>query len=298
MVLTDRRAADMRASEAVGKAHQTLSRHMQMNRHNAAMAFRNGLREALPELSERLVELYSQLSDAPEERDELVDVIVRQVTSFITSAAAGQRGSHIGSVAREASNQTAAATMGIPNSFDLAVHEHRKKREAAAPVRVRRKQDKFEILDSPREYEPDFIQSVGVLGVSVIFFDVDDFKEVNTRFTEPVIDRTLLSELMRMIWALAEGRGFAYAEGGDEFVITLPNTNTTLAEAFTALLLEQIRSATFDVDGQPVKVTASAGIASSMSAGDGQACREAAGAAKRDAKNRGKAQCLVSALRT
>lgn len=74
------------------------------------------------------------------------------------------------------------------------------------------------------------------------------------------------------------------AEGGDEFVVVLPNTNTALAEAFTSLLLERIRLATFDVDGVAVSVTASAGVASSMSADDGQACREAAGKAKGVAK--------------
>lgn len=30
---------------------------------------------------------------------------------------------------------------------------------------------------------------------SVIYFDLDDFKKLNPRFTEPVIDRTLLPEL-------------------------------------------------------------------------------------------------------
>lgn len=35
----------------------------------------------------------------------------------------------------------------------------------------RKKQDKFAILDSPKQYEADFAPSLGTLGVSVIYFD-------------------------------------------------------------------------------------------------------------------------------
>jgi len=299
MALTDRQAADMGANSAVAKAHQTMSRNMQANRGNMAMAFRKGLNEAVPELSARLIELYSELPDASDEKKEpeLAAEVTRQVTSFIKSSLAGQRGSHVATAAREAANAASRAEMGIRNSFKLAVHARSKTLNGTPSPPARRKQDKFEILDSPREFPTDFIRSVGALGVSVIFVDLDDFKKLNNQFTEPVIDRTLLRELMGLLRALVEGRGFAYAEGGDEFVITLPNTNTALAEAFTIVLLERIRNATFDVDGHQTKVTASAGIASTMNTGEGQVCREAASAAKRDAKN-GRDRHVVSDMRT
>jgi len=181
------------------------------------------------------------------------------------------------------------------------VFERRNQVGGAAPLPLpvtRKKQDKFEILDSPKQYEPDFAASIGILGVSVVYFDLDDFKALNTRFTEPVIDKTLLPDLQRMIAALVDDHGYAYAEGGDEFIILLPNTNTLLAEAFASMLLECIRSTAFSVAHESVKVTASAGIASSLNIADGQACREAASAAKRDAKQQGKDRHVVSSLRT
>lgn len=200
---------------------------------------------------------------------------------------------------REAANLKALVTASVGREFDLAVHALKKPRpfviaqeSRAAPAR--RKQDKFEILDSPKQYDLDFPHSIGMLGVAVIYFDLDDFKTLNTRFTEPVIDRTLLPELQRMIAALVVNRGYAYAEGGDEFIIMLPNTNAALASAFAAELLERIRSTRFDVDGDEVKVTASAGIAVGAIAGQAQACRESASAAKRDAKEQGKDRFVVA----
>jgi hypothetical protein len=97
-----------------------------------------------------------------------------------------------------------------------------------------------------------------------------------------------------LIAALVLDRGYAYAEGGDEFIVILPNTNAVLAEALTAELLERIRSTTFEVDREPVRVTASAGIAVSTIAEDAQRCREAASAAKRDAKGKGKDRYVLA----
>ncbi len=164
--------------------------------------------------------------------------------------------------------------------FRIRAHE----RAALVLPAPRPKQDKFGILDAPRLYSDDFLRGIGLLGVSVIYFDLDDFKAVNSRFSEPVVDRTLLPALMRLVASLAEGHGWAYAEGGDEFIMLLPNTNIRLAEAFAAVLLERIRATVIDVDGEQVQVSATAGISWSDNAVDGQACREAASKAKHAAK--------------
>lgn len=109
----------------MGKAHQTMTRNMQANGGNLAMAFRKGLCEAVPELSARLLELYAQLDGASDERtqDELVAEVARRVTSFVNSSLAGQRGSHVAAAAHEAANAISKVEMGIRNSFKLAVHE-------------------------------------------------------------------------------------------------------------------------------------------------------------------------------
>lgn len=96
----------------------------------------------------------------------------------------------------------------------------------------------------------------------------------------------MLPELQRLNADLVLDRGYAYAGGGDEFIIMLPNTDTPLAEAFATMLLERIRSTTFMVETDAVNVTASAGIASSTNDDDAHVCREAASAAKRSSKER------------
>jgi diguanylate cyclase (GGDEF)-like protein len=299
MGITDRQAADIRKDDAVSKAYQTFNRHKQANRASPAMGFRNGLREAVKELRTQLIEIYAEVDGAgePPLRDELVKVIGDRVTAFIQSCLAGVRGENAGAAAREAHNLIASINMGISKAFDLAVHVRKKQAPSSAPAPpARMKQDKFEILDSPKQYDADFGPSVGALGVAVIYFDLDDFKALNTRFTEPVIDKTLLPELQRLIAGLVEDRGYAYAEGGDEFIVMLPNTNTTLAEAFASVLLDRIRSTIFKIGDEAVSVTASAGIAASTKGDDSQACREAASAAKRDAKQQGKDRYVVSTL--
>lgn len=304
MGITEREAADIRKEGAVSKAYKTFNQHKMEHRTSPGMGFRKGLHEAVKDLRSELIAIYAELEAAgePPLRDELVNVIADRVTAFIKSCLAGVRGENAGAAAREAHNLIASISIGVGKAFDLAVYEHRKSRGGVVPpppaAVTRKKQDKFEILDSPKQYDPDFAQSIGILGVSVIYFDLDDFKALNTRFTEPVIDKTLLPDLQRMIAALVDDHGYAYAEGGDEFIIMLPNTNTVLAEAFASILLESIRSTVFTVGEAEVKVTASAGIASSMNPDDRQACREAASSAKRDAKQQGKDRYVVSALRT
>lgn len=294
MMLTDRKAADIRAGKVVGELHGKVNVALRSGSGDG-LTLRNTLGPATSEMSRRLIEIYAQLDGASERplRDELVEVITRNVMSFIQSVKAAVRGVNVGAAARLAANLMAMHSMAIPTEFDLAAYEAHQKQDKGQsapprPIPTRLKHDKLGILDSPSLYPEDFKTSVGVLGVAVIYFDLDNFKAINTRFTEPVIDRTLLSELNKLIAALADGRGIAYAEGGDEFIVMLPNTNAALAEAFTIVLLDAIRTTTFLVDGAPVNVTASAGVVSSINPEDGQTCREAAALAKKRAKDDGR----------
>lgn len=158
----------------------------------------------------------------------------------------------------------------------------------ATSTTPRVKSEKFRILDAVGQFELDFDDCIGTFGVAVIYFDLDHFKALNTRFTEPVVDRDVLPKLQRLICSLVEGHGFAYAEGGDEYVITLRNCESTMASAFTTLLLARIRSCEFSVEGATFQVTASAGIATSSKRGTATSSREAASKAKQAAKNAGR----------
>jgi diguanylate cyclase (GGDEF)-like protein len=190
------------------------------------------------------------------------------------------------------------ARLGLINNESILDFADESKDESHDPnpgMPMRRKQDKFGVLDvRTYHYDEDYRLGIGMLGVAVIYFDLDHFKAINTRFTEPIVDRELLTDLNRLVAALVEGRGFAYAEGGDEFLILLPNTSLKIAEVFVQELLDALRVRTFIVQGDEVKVTASAGIAWSKDPKEAQSCIDAAALAKRAAKDGGRDQYRVA----
>ncbi len=113
--------------------------------------------------------------------------------------------------------------------------------EARQPVLARTEREleqKFRILYSPAQVQRDFDlwvseadQATGY-SVGVIFLDVDGFKQLNARFTESVVDRTLLPELQRLVRDLCLHRGAAYRYGGEELLVLLPNCPLDEAAAF------------------------------------------------------------------
>lgn len=295
-MITDREAARIRAEKVINEISGRVHRALHSGRADG-MTLRNTLPPAVTEMLEKVCAIYAEEvagASEPPLSDELKTEIATRVNAFISSTHAGLR-PNVGGPARLATELQGRVSMGVHGTFALAAHAANKARSGAAkPVATRRKHDKFEILDSPSHYAEDFRSSVGKLGVSVIFFDLDHFKQLNTRFSEPVIDRALLKDLNKLIAELADKRGFAYAEGGDEFIVMLPNTNAAQAEAFAVVLLDAIRAATFHVDGEPIRVTASAGIASATDPEVGQACREAAAKAKQKAKDDGRNRYVVA----
>jgi diguanylate cyclase (GGDEF)-like protein len=80
-----------------------------------------------------------------------------------------------------------------------------------------------------------------------------------------LVDRTVLPEFQRLIAAAVARRGYAYAEGGDEVVILLPNTSISIAAAFAEQLRRAIERHCFPVDNGSVSLTLSIGAASGTS---------------------------------
>lgn len=140
-------------------------------------------------------------------------------------------------------------------------------RQPAPASRQRELEQKFQILYSPAQMQPDFdlwvSEAAGVTGysVGVIFLDVDGFKQLNTTFTESVVDRTLLPELQRLLAGLCLHRGSAYRYGGEELLVLLPNCSIDESAAFAEKIRAQIAACTFSAEKQAVQITVSAGIA-------------------------------------
>jgi diguanylate cyclase (GGDEF)-like protein len=151
--------------------------------------------------------------------------------------------------------QKRASNLGKANlEIDLLVDGLRSK-EGKTQTQSKEIDQKFGILLSARQARLDFQEWVNELGptsrsITVLFIDIDNFKAFNSRHTETVIDETILPDAMRLIHQMANQRGGAYKQGGEEFVLILPNHDRAEAAAFAEKLRLAFESTTFNVKDQ------------------------------------------------
>jgi diguanylate cyclase (GGDEF)-like protein len=97
--------------------------------------------------------------------------------------------------------------------------------------------------------------------LSLVFIDLDHFKQVNDTFGHLTGSR-LLKEVGQVIREKTRRINHAARYGGDEFVILLPGTDQEGALGMTNNLRKNLQNEDFRADdGTPLKVTASFGIA-------------------------------------
>lgn len=94
--------------------------------------------------------------------------------------------------------------------------------------------EKFRILRSPSQFL-DKLERVRTEAwlrrndTAVAFIDIDDFKRFNTKYTEFLVDGSILPTFMRALEAHVHSHAFAYRFGGDEYVVILPNADLDMA---------------------------------------------------------------------
>jgi len=179
-------------------------------------------------------------------------------------------------------------------NLNALISKLRADREAPSrpPAGSRIKDQKFRILDSPALLDADLEQPAGLLGRAVIYLDLDDFKALNTRLTEVVVDRMVLPELHRCLADCVQGIGNAYAEGGDEFTVLLPNASEEMATDVAKAIKNQIRSLRFEMEARDVRLRASFGVAHATVGEPERDLRKLANEAKRISKASGK-DCIT-----
>jgi len=95
---------------------------------------------------------------------------------------------------------------------------------------------------------------------AVLFLDLDRFKEVNDTLGHSSGDALIRHAGERLLHCLREG-DTVYRQGGDEFAILLDYINKPEDAHLVALRIQHALETPFQLDGQPVAVTASMGIA-------------------------------------
>ena len=122
---------------------------------------------------------------------------------FLRSFMTSRFGHGDASSARAAANlvaQAEAHASRVPHELKSRRFDFERKSQPISSSAVKReKHQKFGILDAPNLLTKDLSQSAGLLGRVLIYLDVDNFKSVNTRLTERVVDRAILPELHRIV---------------------------------------------------------------------------------------------------
>ncbi|MCX5721979.1 MAG: GGDEF domain-containing protein [Nitrospirae bacterium] len=149
--------------------------------------------------------------------------------------------------------------------IDLLLDELRPQSTTQAPVNAKELDQKFKILLSPDQVKKDFNEWTEKLGpvnghIAVLFIDLDKFKALNTKYTEPRIDQDFLPDAMNLVESFVRVRGEAAKHGGDEYVVILPNHDATDAVAFSEKLRRAFEQHKFVVAGDDVRITVSIGV--------------------------------------
>jgi diguanylate cyclase (GGDEF)-like protein len=124
--------------------------------------------------------------------------------------------------------------------------------------------------------------------VAVLFLDLDGFKHVNDSFGHAIGDKLLQSVAARLTESL-RGSDTVSRQGGDEFVVLLPEIARAEDAAFTAKRMLEAVAAPHCIDDHEIHITTSIGISIHPDDGlDGPTLIKNADTAMYRAKERGR----------
>jgi diguanylate cyclase (GGDEF)-like protein len=123
--------------------------------------------------------------------------------------------------------------------------------------------EKFHILQAPELFLPDlqaFRHEADLRNscTTVAFVDIDHFKRFNSEYSETTIDRAMLPRFMQLIESHVWSHGFAYRQGGDEYLILIPGLSRALSIEFLDELRQKV--AALEYPGIAAKATVSIGV--------------------------------------
>ena len=129
--------------------------------------------------------------------------------------------------------------------------------------------------------------------VSVIIADVDKFKSINDTHGHLAGDKVLQGITGRLRFAVRRG-DIVGRYGGDEFLVILKSTSPRTARQIAKRMRACVGDESFDLDGHPIRVTLSAGVATACAADDSESLFARADTALYRAKHAGR-NCVMVA---
>lgn len=96
--------------------------------------------------------------------------------------------------------------------------------------------------------------------LSVLLFDIDNFKQINDEFGHHIGD-LVLNKIAELVSETMRYRDVFARLGGEEFVAILPNTDIDKAKAIAVRVIEKITQYRFDAQGVDYHITISIGVA-------------------------------------
>ncbi|GAA6172190.1 hypothetical protein NBRC116592_18600 [Colwellia sp. KU-HH00111] len=96
--------------------------------------------------------------------------------------------------------------------------------------------------------------------LSVVLFDIDNFKQINDDFGHHIGD-LVLKKIAGLVSETMRSRDVFARLGGEEFVAILPNTDMDKAKAIAVRVIEKITQHAFDQEGVNYQLTISIGVA-------------------------------------
>jgi diguanylate cyclase (GGDEF)-like protein len=85
------------------------------------------------------------------------------------------------------------------------------------------------------------------VGFSLLFVDIDYFKNVNDQFGH-VVGSQLLIDMSNVLKAQLRSSDLVYRYGGDEFIVLLPRTSVEETKKIALRISEAVKAAEFDID--------------------------------------------------
>lgn len=127
-------------------------------------------------------------------------------------------------------------------------------------------EQKFKILFSQPQIERDFKYWCSdaikeQYPIAILFVDIDNFKVLNTKYTEKSVDDTIFPDAQYLLKTWTSHHGGAYRYGGDEFVVILPNHDENEAVAFGEKIRIKFEKHNFTIGSVKERLTISVGIA-------------------------------------